>query len=128
MKPPSPDRDGGSDGHDEHNAVVRRITASRQVAWWSVHEFVEPLLEQVGWAPMAGTVEWRALPDDDPRKIAALLDAAQHWILRVETCQTAECQAARDVSAAADWTAIGQRIRDHAEFYARKPWLKRAAS
>ncbi len=58
---------------------------SAQVSWWDVHEFVAPLLEHVGSYPMAGTPEWCALPDYDPAKTAALLDAARHWALRVET-------------------------------------------
>jgi Protein of unknown function (DUF2742) len=102
--------------------------SSQQVSWWDVHLFVQPLLAEVGSWPMAGSVAWCNLADDDPRKWAALLDAAQHWALRVETCQVAECQASSDVSAAADWGQIGRQIRQHNEFYAEKPWLRRAAS
>jgi hypothetical protein len=107
---------------------VNAIVSSQQVSWWDVHLFVEQLLAEVGDWPMAGTPEWCALDDDDPAKTAALLDAAQHWILRVETCQAAECEASSDVSAAADWGQIGRQIRQHNEFYAEKPWLRRAAS
>jgi hypothetical protein len=82
---------------------------------------------------MAGTPAWCALGDTDPRKVAALFDAAQHWALRVETCQIASirglcdsCPAvSRDISAAEDWVAIAQYIKDHREFYAARPWLKR---
>ena len=59
---------------------------------------------------MAGTPEWCALESSDPRKLAALYDAAQHWVLRVETCQQAKCQAGQAVSAAADWSAIATEI------------------
>jgi Protein of unknown function (DUF2742) len=107
---------------------VARSIECQQVSFWSVHEFISPVLARVGSWPMAGTPEWAALGGDDPRKLAALLDAAQHWALRVETCQEAQCQASRDVSAAADWSAVGRRIRDHNEFYTQKPWLKRVAS
>lgn len=103
-------------------------TPSRQVSWWDVHEYVTPLLEQAGPYPLVGTPVWCALPDNDPRKTAALLDAAQHWALRVETCQQAQCDASRAISAAADWGAIAQQIRTRAEFYTERPWLKRAAS
>lgn len=102
--------------------------ASHQVSWLSVHEFVGAVLNQVNDWPMLGTPAWCSLAHDDPRKWAALLDAAQHWALRVETCQEAECQATRDISAAADWSAIAREIRQHNEFYAQKPWLRRAAS
>jgi hypothetical protein len=96
-----------------------------QVAWWEVHSWVQPYLDAAGSWPMAGTPEWVALPDDHPAKIAALFDAAQHWALRVETCQVAECEASHAISAAADWSAIATRIRTHNDFYRFRPWLKR---
>jgi Protein of unknown function (DUF2742) len=77
---------------------------------------------------MAGTPAWCALDNDDPRKLAALFDAAQQWALRVETCQEAQCEASRDVSAAEDWSAISQEIKDRREFYAARPWLRREVS
>ena len=101
---------------------------SRAVSWWSVHEYVEPLLAAVGQWPMAGTPEWCALPDNDARKIAALYDAAQHWSLRVESCQAARCEAARAVSASADWTSIARAINQRNDFYAQRPWLKRVSA
>jgi Protein of unknown function (DUF2742) len=107
---------------------VNAIVSSQQVSWWDVHLFVEQLLAEVGDWPMAGSVEWCALPDDSPAKWAALLDGARHFALRVETCQLSECEASHGISAAADWGHIGRQIRQHNEFYAEKPWLKRAAS
>ncbi|HSS26057.1 MAG TPA: DUF2742 domain-containing protein [Mycobacterium sp.] len=83
---------------------------NQQVSWWDVHEHVAPLLAQAGSWPMAGTPEWQQLPASDPRKLAGLLDAAQHWALHVETCQQAECEASQAISAAADWSAIATRI------------------
>jgi hypothetical protein len=117
------------------------------VSWRDVHNHVAPILEQVDPWPMVGTPEWCALPDSDPRKLAALLDAAQHWALRVETCQAehhrarrwtecatrhavirkklAEYQASHAISATANWAAIAQHHRNYAEFYAARPWLRR---
>jgi hypothetical protein len=100
----------------------------QQVSWWDVHLFVASYLEQTGTWPMAGTPEWCALDDADPRKTAALLDAARHWALRVETCQEAECEASGVIAAAADWGALAQRVKDRAEFERRHPWLRRVAS
>jgi hypothetical protein len=77
---------------------------------------------------MLGTPAWCALPDGDPAKIAALYDAAQHWALRLETCQQAECEASRAVSAAADWSATAREMLSRNEFYAQRPWLKRVSS
>jgi hypothetical protein len=75
---------------------------SAAVSWWSVHEHVAPLLESVGSWPTVGTPEWCELDDDDPRKAAALFDAARHWALRIETSQQQLAETSRDVAAAAD--------------------------
>jgi hypothetical protein len=79
------------------------------VSWWPVHEYVEPLLTEAGSFPMVGTWEWHDLPDDDPRKLAAIFDAAQHWALRIETSQAAMGKASHDISAAADWSNIAHQ-------------------
>lgn len=86
---------------------------SRQVSFWSVHEFVTPMLaEEQSW-PMVGTPQWCDLADDDPRKLAAIFDAAQHWALRIETSQEAQIQASHELSASADWSAIAQEKFRH---------------
>jgi hypothetical protein len=103
----------------------QRLVSSQQVSWWSVREYVRPVLLRAGSWPMVGTPEWCGLADDDPRKIAAVFDAASHWALRVELCQEAQCQASQAISADADWAAIAQHISNHNEFYAQQPWLKR---
>jgi Protein of unknown function (DUF2742) len=84
--------------------------ASRTVDWWSVRTYVEPLLSRVGYWPMIGTVDWCALDDDDPAKLAAIYDAAQHHALRVDTAQAALAEASHDVAAGADWPAIASDI------------------
>jgi hypothetical protein len=101
--------------------------SSRQVSWWTVHEHVWAKLADVDSWPAIGTPEWCALDDDDPRKRAAVYDAAQHWALRLETSQQAMAGASHDISAAVDWSVIAQHIRDEREFYAAHPWLKRGA-
>lgn len=80
-----------------------------------MHKLVEPLLSVIGAWPTVGTPAWCALDNDD-RKLCAIYDAAQHWALRVETAQTAQCDASREVCAAADWSAIAWE----------KFWLDRA--
>jgi len=107
---------------------MRHTIYSSQVDWWSVVEFVAPLLDQIDSWPMAGTPGWCALDDSDPVKIAALFDAARHWALRVDTAQEALCQAGEAISAAEDWTGIAQARRNRAEWYAERPWAKRKAS
>ncbi|MGO9158368.1 DUF2742 domain-containing protein [Mycobacterium sp.] len=100
-------------------------TSSRQVSWWSVREFIMPVLNQANDRPMLGTPAWCSLTHDDPRKWAALLDGAQHWALRMDSCQEARCEASRSVSSAVDWPAVSQEIKDLGEFYTARPWLRR---
>lgn len=102
---------------------------SRQAAWWEVHQWRDRVLERYGvhGFPTVGTPAWVALPDTHPAKLAAAIDAAQHWALRVETCQEAQCEASRAISAAVDWAAVGRRNQRHAEFYAENPWARRVA-
>lgn len=92
-----------------------------------MHEFVAAELQFEHW-PMVGTPAWCLLDDDDPVKWAALLDAAQHWALRLETCQQAHCDASRQVSAAVNWTRLAQELKQRNDFYAARPWLKRVNS
>jgi hypothetical protein len=91
--------------------VSRYDIDSRTADWWQVHLYVRGLLQEVGCWPMAGTFTWQNLPDDDPVKRAAIFDAAQHHVLRVETAQTAASQASQDISTAADWSSLARDIR-----------------
>jgi Protein of unknown function (DUF2742) len=102
--------------------------SSQAVSWWDVHEHVAPFLQAAESWPTVGTPAWCSLTNDDPRKMAALLDAAQHWALRMDSCQEARCEASRSVSSALDWPAVAQEIKDLREFYTKRPYLKRVAS
>jgi hypothetical protein len=105
--------------------VMTYAVVSQQVSWLSVHDFVVPRLRRVGDWPMIGSPVWCEQPDSDPVKWASVLDAAQHWALRIETCQQAECEASHHVSAAEDWSAISRAIKGRVEFFAARPWLRR---
>jgi hypothetical protein len=96
---------------------VHTDIASRTVDWWPVSEFVLPMLTEVGCWPLAGTLTWQQLRDDDPAKIAAVLDAGRHWALRIDTCQAALAQAGQGISAATDWPAIARSIQRHRDVY-----------
>lgn len=93
------------------------MRGNSQVYWWGVHQWIAPFLDRVGAWPMVGTAAWNTLADDDPAKFAALYDAAQHWALRVETCQDAMADASRAVSAAADWKAVANRLANQSNDY-----------
>lgn len=122
--------DGGTETAQEPAKAKATISHSRsigssQVSWWSVAEYVEPVLQRVGAWPLAGSVEWQLLDDDDPRKIAAIFDAARHHTLRVDTAQEERAGVSRDVSAAADWLHIARVQQRIKEFRAAHPWAKR---
>jgi Protein of unknown function (DUF2742) len=118
-------QDGGTSTPNESKP---HPIASRQVSWWTVHEFVAAVLNQVNDWPTLGTPAWCSMAHDDPAKWAALLDAARHHALRLETCQQAQCDASREISAAADWPAVAREVQQRNAFYAERPWLKRVAS
>ena len=67
-------------------------------------------------------------PTTDPQKWAALLDAAQHWALRLETCQQARADASKAVADSADWPALSWEIHQRTDFYRARPWLKRVVA
>ncbi|GAB3029441.1 DUF2742 domain-containing protein [Mycobacterium bourgelatii] len=103
-------------------------TLARSVNWSAVNEFVQPHLDRVGgYFPTVGSPEWCALADDDPAKIAAVLNAGQHWALHLELAQQARCDASKAISAAEDWGTVSRQIQQRREFYAEKPWLRRSA-
>jgi hypothetical protein len=99
--------------------------ASQQVSWLSVHDFAVPRLRKVGDWPMVGSPLWCDLGDRDLAKWASVLDAAQHWALRIETCQQAECEASRSIAAAEDWLAVARIAKRRADFCSARPWLRR---
>ncbi len=99
---------------------------SQQVAWWPVHEFLTAMLDQANTGPLpwAGTPAWCELADSDPRKLLALAQFGEHHALRIETMQTAQAAASREISAAANWSALAQRIRNRAS----SPYITRRKS
>jgi hypothetical protein len=101
---------------------------SQQVSFWDVHMFVQRYLDTAGHYPAAGTPAWRELPSGDRRKWAALLAAAEHHVLRVETAQEALAEASRDIGTAADWSDVARELLQRAAFRKDLPWLLRGAA
>lgn len=132
---PEKERPSGSQAARPHHkthvtqAAPAYRTGSATVRWWDFHEqhVLQPYLDVAGDFPLAGTQAWFDLPDTDPAKWAAVLFAASHHVLRMETAQEARCEASRAVSGAADWAAIGREIKTRNDFYRAKPWLKRVS-
>jgi hypothetical protein len=103
-----------------YGPVSRPAMGSREVSWWAVHEHVAGLLTTVGSWPMVGTPAWCQLADDDPAKLAALLDAARHWALRIESCQQPLTDASHEVSAAANWSELAATMHRRDGAYIRR--------
>ncbi|WP_204807772.1 DUF2742 domain-containing protein [Mycobacterium riyadhense] len=116
LGPPERDRPPVVDRGGETGQVTTKSSASRQVSWWSTHEFLQALVSQAnsGPLPWPGTPAWCALADGDPRKLLALAEFGVHHALRVETAQEAHAGASRAIAAAADWSAVARdRLRHH---------------
>ena len=114
--------------HITANSDVSDATASRAVSWWSVHQFIDAVLNQVNGWPQLGTPAWCSLAHEDPRKWAALLDGAQHHALRLELNQEARADAGVAVSESVDWGKISREVKQRSDFYADRPWLRRSAA
>lgn len=87
---------------------------SRQVAWFEVYRYAERLATSHGVGlnhlPLPGTPSWCQMPDGDARKLLALVLGGVREALANEIHQHAMAEASQAISAAADWTALAQRI------------------
>lgn len=92
-------------------------TESRCVDWYSVHLHVLPILAEAGSWPLAGSYAWLDLDDDDPRKLASVLDGGRRDALRNDAIGAALADASREVSKAADWPEISRAIRRRSGVY-----------
>ena len=93
-------------------------------------QFLQAALAQANCGPLpwAGTPACASFADGDPRKLLALAVAGEHHVLRIETAQTARAEASRAVSAAVDWPKVARELQGLNDFYAARPWLRRAVS
>jgi len=103
------------------------VAAAQQVSWWDTHVFISTLTADLNLPP-AGTPEWCAMSDADPRKLLALAVAGEHHVLRVETAQQARADASKAVAGAADWSKVAREIQHRNSFYDERPWAKRVVS
>lgn len=83
---------------------------SREVNWATVLEFVQRQGIDPTRVLIAGTPAWAALPDDHPDKLAAVLVAGLHHVLRLDLAQAAQAEASRAVAGTpdVDWARIGR--------------------
>jgi hypothetical protein len=88
---------------------------SQQVSWLPTFEFAASWAAEYGLdlidddLPNPGTPRWSGLPD--AHKLAALLLRGSKAVLHDEGEQQERAEASKDISAAADWTALARRIR-----------------
>lgn len=92
--------------NEEAPAIGGGTPSSRQVSYLPVYELVSPLLSDPGLVP--GTPVWCQLEDTDPAKWQAVLWAAVWWSLAADTRQAALADASREISGAAEWSAVGR--------------------
>lgn len=102
----------------EHG-VLQKNTVSRQVAWFEVYSFAQRFaanhdLDLLDIHLVPGTPAWCQMADDDARKLLSLVLGGVREALANDTHQAAIAEAAQEISGAADWTALAQRIRGRA--------------
>lgn len=83
-------------------------TASRQVNYLSVYEFVSPDLGDPSLIP--GTPRWCDLDATDPVKRQALLWPAVWWSLNEDVRQAQMAEASHDVAEAVDTQSIARGV------------------
>lgn len=93
-----------------------RATTARTVHFHTVCAYVDRVLGGVeGNPPLLGSIEWQRLNDRDPLKVAAVYQAAMERALYYEATQIALGEASKAIAAAADWPAVAQSARRHAD-------------
>ncbi|MCV7176764.1 DUF2742 domain-containing protein [Mycolicibacterium sphagni] len=84
--------------------------------WHEVYLYAERLAAGRGVALdhqlLAGTPRWCGMPDTDARKLMSLLLGGVRDALRNDTRQEAVSDASSEISTAADWPAVAQRVRN----------------
>lgn len=86
---------------------------SRQVnGWYETYLYAERVAAGHGVALdhglIPGTPRWCGMPDDDARKLLALVLGGVREALANDTRQTALADASREISSAATWSEIGR--------------------
>ncbi|MDH3007089.1 DUF2742 domain-containing protein [Gordonia alkanivorans] len=103
---------------------------SYDVNWEAVRDFVYRLPARPNTTIIAGSPEWRALDDQDPQKLAAVITAGSRWCLEEEIEQRRRRrEAQKDMSMGLleelPWKKIRQQMADRDAFYKKNPDLRR---
>lgn len=90
--------------------------ASRQVNWYEAFAFASRIANQYGVAldhrelPIAGTLQWCGMANDDARKLMALVLGGVRDALANDAHQDALAQAGEAISAAEDWSQVSRDV------------------
>ena len=88
--------------------------SSRQVSWFEVYSFAERLATSHGVGldhlPLPGTPAWCGMPDDDARKLMALVLGGVRESLNHDVAQEHLAEASKNIATSADWSALAKRI------------------
>ncbi|MGV0041305.1 DUF2742 domain-containing protein [Mycobacterium colombiense] len=107
------------------NATRTQPLSSSQRHWFPVYKFVQLLLDNasidVETLEPAGTLDWIALDDSDPRKLLSCALEGVHRTLRLDTEQEKLAAASRDISGAADWGQVAREYIARQRFRANHP-------
>jgi hypothetical protein len=95
--------------------LTESITATKQVDFMVVHELVAPILQEVPAWPVAGTLLWAQLPNTDPAKWCALLDAARYQALQMQVQQEHLDDAAKSIAGSQEWADVRADSQRHAQ-------------
>ncbi|TVX97858.1 DUF2742 domain-containing protein [Mycolicibacterium porcinum] len=108
-----PDRGAGTPQHGVDNTSVQN-TVSRQVSWFEVYRYAERLASShdvgLNHLPLPGTPAWCGMPDDDARKLMALVLGGVREALNHEVAQEHLADAGKKIAASSDWAALSKRI------------------
>lgn len=88
--------------------------ASQEVNWYETLRFAERWAANHGVALdhhlVAGTPQWCQMPDDDARKLMALVLGGVREALTNDTRQAAIAEAQQEISADYDWARISRQV------------------
>lgn len=91
---------------------------SRSVSWFEVFQFIERWssrqelhLDVHDDLLIPGTPQWCSLPDEDARKLLAVILGGIREALQHDTDQEHRAEAARAVAESADWSTLARRVQ-----------------
>ncbi|BBY19020.1 DUF2742 domain-containing protein [Mycolicibacterium litorale] len=104
--------------------------ASRQVNWFETFRYASRIAAEHGVVlnhralPVAGTLQWCGMADNDARKLLSLILGGVREALTNDARQEAIADAGREISTAAPWSRIAQQQLERARWEEAHPWAR----